>query len=221
MNIPVNQDIDNPSEKENKPTLTYIIDDRLYINLCNRCTLVCQFCPKTHDNWQLHEYNLALPKSPSVDSILDSIGNPNQYSEIIFCGYGEPTLRLKALIQIAKALKEMQASDSSGPTPLRINSDGLANLVYKRNILPELEGLIDSWSISLSAHNEEVYIKHCQPTLDDAYSHVKQFIQLASKNFKVTATAINGLEGVDIESCKTITESLGAEFRERFIDKLG
>lgn len=211
MDIPVTN---HPERSTPTPTLTYRIDDRLYINLCNRCTLVCQFCPKTHDDWQLHEYNLALPKSPSVESILQDIGDPEQYSEIVFCGYGEPTLRLKALIKIAKVLRESN-------TPVRVNSDGLANLVHQRNVLPELEGLVNAWSISLSAQNEEVYIKHCQPTLDNAYHHVQEFIGLASVKFQVTATAINGLEGVDIEACRMIATSLGAEFRERFLDQLG
>lgn len=196
------------------PTLTYTIGEKLYINLSNKCTLACQFCPKTHDDWQLHEYNLALPKSPSVESILESIGDPTQYSEIIFCGYGEPTLRLKALIEIATELKKSS-------TPLRINSDGLANLVYKRDVLPELIGLVDAWSISLSAHTEEVYIQHCQPALEDSFHHVKEFIGLASKDFDVTATAISGLEGVDIEACRGIAETLGAKFRVRYLDKLG
>jgi TatD family-associated radical SAM protein len=195
--------------------LSYQIDDRLYLNITDRCTLGCSFCPKNRGNFQLHGYDLSLDHRPSVEEIIEAIGNPATYSEVIFCGYGEPTLRLKVMLEVARYIKE-----SGGA--VRVNTDGLANLVHKRNVLPEIAPWVDSISISLNAQNSEVYDHHCLPALQGSYNAMLEFLRLAPDYIdRVTATALDGLEGVDIAACEHIAQELGVEFKKRTLGLVG
>ena len=195
--------------------IAYKIRNSLYLNITDRCTLVCRFCPKTQGVLQVHEYDLTLDQRPEADEIIQSIGDPRRYDEIVFCGYGEPTLRLKVLKQVAGWIKQHGGK-------VRVNTDGLANLVNKRNVLPELEGLVDAVSVSLNAQEESVYNRHCQPALPGSYQAMLDFIEQAPAWIPhVSATAIDGLEGVDMEACEKLAHERGVEFRPRKLDNLG
>ncbi len=195
--------------------ISYRIGDRLYLNITDRCTLECAFCPKNLGSFQVHDYDLALDHRPSAEEIIASIDDPTAYSEVVFCGYGEPTLRLKVLLEVARWIKARGGK-------VRINTDGLANLVHKRNVLPELADCVDSLSVSLNAQNEEVYNRHCLPALPGSYSAMLEFLKLAPDYIsEVSATAIDGLEGVDIAACEQIARKLGVEFRRRTLGRVG
>jgi len=165
---------------------------------------------------QVHEYDLTLEQRPQVDEIIQSIGDPRTYDEIVFCGYGEPTLRLKVLKQVAGWIKEHGGK-------VQINTDGLANLVNKRNVLPELKGLVDALSVSMNAQEESVYNKHCQPALPGSFQAMLDFLQQAPGWIpNVTATAIDGLADVDIDACKKLARERGVEFQSRrTLDNVG
>lgn len=196
-------------------TLVYRIENRLYVNLTDRCSLACRFCPKHNDSKEVHEYNLSLSERPNPDTIIQLIGDPAQYDEVVFCGFGEPTIRLNALIMIANYVK-------SGNGNTRLNTDGLGSLFNKKDIVPLLTTCIDSVSISLNAQNEYWYSEHCRPSLPHSYSAVLAFIERAAKWIPdVTVTAIDGLAGVDIESCKQLATERGAKFRARQLDIVG
>ena len=208
INIPVNHE---PSGE----TLVYRIENKLYINLTDRCTLACEFCPKIQGSMDVHEYNLLLSTRHSVEEYRQAIGDAGQYDEIVFCGFGEPTLRLKELLAIAKYCKQAGA-------PVRVNTDGLGNLVNKHNILPELAECVDALSVSMNAQNEEVYDRHCVPALKGSYDSMLDFLRLAPDYIPdTTATAIDGLEGVDIKACEAIAKELGVKFRRRVLDIVG
>lgn len=195
--------------------ISYIIDTRLYLNITNRCTLVCQFCPKTQHCHEVKGYDLTLHHRPELKEIIEAIGDPARYDEVVFCGFGEPTLRLKVLFKVARYIK-----DNGGK--VRLNTDGLINLVHKRNVLPEMQGLIDSISISMNAQNEDVYTRHCCPQLPGSYAAMLEFLKLAPDYIPhVTATAINGLEGVDVAACASKADQLGVRFKERQLDVVG
>ena len=195
--------------------ISYQIEDRLYLNITDRCTLGCSFCPKNCGSMELHGFDLSLDHRPSTEEIIASIGDPAAYAEIIFCGYGEPTLRLKVLLEVSKYIKENGGK-------VRINTDGLANLVHKRNVLPELGRYVDSLSISLNAQTEEVYDRHCLPAMSGSYQAMLEFLRLAPQHIKnVTATAIEGLEGVNIEACERIASDCGVVFRKRVLGVVG
>jgi len=195
--------------------IAYPIRNSLYLSINDRCTLVCDFCPKTHGDYQVQGYDLEMNHRPGVEEILRNIPELEPYDEIVFCGYGEPTLRLKTLISVAHELKHKGMQ-------IRLNTDGLGNLVHKRNILPDLSGVIDRVSISMNAQNEEVYNRHCQPQLAGSYQAMLEFVRQAPGYINdVTVTAINGLAGVDIELCRQLAEEMGVKFRERELDRVG
>ncbi|MCU7837012.1 MAG: TatD family nuclease-associated radical SAM protein [gamma proteobacterium symbiont of Taylorina sp.] len=203
------------TELPSQETLVYTIKNKLYINLTDRCTLACEFCPKIQGSMDVHEYNLLLPHRHSADEYIAQIHNPSQYEEIVFCGFGEPTLRLKELLTIAQYCKP------SG-VPVRVNTDGLGNLVNKRNILPELSLCVDALSVSMNAQNETIYNRHCVPALKGSYQSMLEFLRLAPDYISnTTATAIDGLEGVDIASCEQQAIKMNAKFRRRVLDIVG
>jgi len=202
-------------EKITGQTIAYPIGANLYLNITNRCTLRCQFCPKFNHSLQLNSYDLKLGHKPTETELIEAIGNPKKYTQIVFCGYGEPTLRLNTVLTVAEHIKQ-----HGGKT--RLNSDGLGNLIHKRNILADMKHLIDAISISMNASRPDVYDKHCRPQVEGAYDAMITFLTRAPYYINdVTATAIEGLNGVNIDDCRSIARWLGVKFRSRQLDKLG
>ncbi|MFC3152357.1 TatD family nuclease-associated radical SAM protein [Litoribrevibacter euphylliae] len=196
-------------------TLVYDIGNKRYINLTNACTLECQFCPKHNGSTQVHEFDLHIKKQPSTSDIIIELGDLSKVEEVVFCGFGESTLRLLPLLEIAAYVKAQGV-------PVRVNTDGLGNLVHQRNILPDLASVVDALSISLNAQNEAVYNRHCHPKKPGAYQAVRDFIELAPKYIqKVEVSAIDGLEDVDVVECQRIAEASGAKFKRRVLDVVG
>ncbi|HEY5719243.1 MAG TPA: TatD family nuclease-associated radical SAM protein [Gammaproteobacteria bacterium] len=196
-------------------TIAYVIEDRLYLNITDRCTLACRFCPKTQGSRRVHDYDLTLDHRPEFDEVVAAIGDPTAHAEVVFCGYGEPTLRLGLLLEVARWVKQRGGR-------VRVNTDGLASLANKRDVLPEMAGLVDALSVSLNAQSPEVYNRHCEPALPGAYQALLAFLQEAPRYVpEVTATAIDGLEDVDIEACARIARMCGARFRRRELDVVG
>ena len=206
--------LDN-NRQQSAETLVYTIANKLYINLTDRCTLACEFCPKIQGSMDVHEYNLLLSQRHSAQEYIKQIGDVARYDEIVFCGFGEPTLRLKELLIIADYCKQ------SG-TKVRVNTDGLGNLVNKHNILPELAKSVDALSVSMNAQNETVYEQHCVPALKGSFDSMLDFLRLAPAYIAdTTATAIDGLDGVDIDACEAKAQQLGVKFRRRVLDIVG
>lgn len=85
--------------------IAYRIDDRLYLSITDRCTLECGFCPKNQGSYKVHEYDLTIHHRPDANEIIAAIGDPAIYEEVVFCGYGEPTLRLNVLLDVARFVK--------------------------------------------------------------------------------------------------------------------
>ena len=197
-------------------TLAYTIRDARYLNITDRCTLRCDFCPKYRNgSQQVHDYDLTLEHRPSADEVISAIGNVNDYQEIVFCGFGEPTLRLQTLLEIADHVK-------AGGGRIRVNTDGLANLVNKRDVLPEMAEYIDAVSVSMNAQTEAVYEQHCHPALPGSYKAMLHFLDQAPHYIEsVTATAIDGLDGVDIDACQQLAQQRGIDFKRRVLDVVG
>ncbi len=194
--------------------IAYRIRDSLYLNITNRCSNSCPFCPKFRD-YMVKGHYLELEKEPSTREIIHAIGDPSNYREVVFCGFGEPLLRLDTVKEVAKWLKDQGAR-------VRINTDGLANAVHGRNILPELEGLVDSISISLNADSSELYQKLCRPPFEGAYEEVKKFISEAKRYIPDVTASVVGLPNVDVERCRRVAEEeLGVKFRLRPYNEVG
>ncbi|MXR69823.1 radical SAM protein [Shewanella sp. JBTF-M18] len=196
-------------------TLVYDIRNSRYLNITGRCTLRCQFCPKHNGSKQVHEYQLDLDHQPKREEIIPLLGEVSQFDEYVFCGYGEPTLNLDTLLGVASEIKRRGGR-------VRVNTDGLGNLFHRRNILPELAEVVDALSISLNADTEAAYLKHCQPKLKGAYQALWDFIRLAPDYIdQVQVSAIDGLEGVDIDRCRALVLDAKAQFKHRKLGVVG
>lgn len=190
-------------------SITYKLGNSLYLNITNRCTNHCDFCIRYKAKIFHKKYPLWLDKEPTTEEILKAIGDPKKYDEIVFCGYGEPLIRLETVKEVAGALKP------SG-VKIRLDSNGEANLFYGRNVLPELKGLIDEILVSLNAESAEVYNSMCHSLYGEkAYDAVIEFIKEVKKYIpKVVATVVD-LPNVDKEKCERIAKGLGVGFRVR------
>ena len=194
--------------------IAYKIRNSLYLNITNRCSNRCSFCAK-FDDFTVKGHNLLLDGEPSYEEIMAAIGQPQGIDEVVFCGYGEPLIRLDLVKQVASELK-------GRGYPIRINTDGQANIVHGRNILPELAGLVDSVSVSLNAPDAATYGQICNTPFGEAgFEAVCTFIREAQQFIpQVVASAVT-IPGIDIEACRRLAESLGAEFRAREYAEVG
>jgi len=189
----------------------YKIRNSLYINVTNRCTNNCDFCPRLIEPVVKGHY-LKIKKEPGAKDIIDRInalGDPRKFDEIIFCGYGEPTTRLDVVKGIAKWLKDKGCKT-------RINTNGHANLIAKKDVLTELNGLFDIISISLNFHSSKLYDKHCHPVFKNTWDGILDFAKKAREvSPKVILSVVSGAKDVDVEKCRKIAEKIGVNFRER------
>ena len=193
----------------------YTLNGNRYLNITNRCTLRCAFCPKFNGEWTVRDHDLKLMRDPPIEKIIEAAGAPGDYKEIVFCGLGEPTMRLYTLIEAASHLRSRGAR-------VRLNTDGLANLVYGRDVTSDLNNVVDSLSISLNAQDRDTYNRHCRPKLSGAYESVLDFARRA-RDFvpQITLTAVDGLPGVDIGACRKVADDIGVNFRHRVLGVVG
>lgn len=197
-------------------TLAYLLDGKIYINLTNRCTNDCIFCLRNDKDdvcgqtlWLDDENSTANDVIEQFEKIY--LKKPSK--EVIFCGYGEPMLKFEVLKEVASYIKKNYPD-----IKIRVNTNGHANFVYKRNIVPELKGLVDEFSVSLNGATKEEYDEYSQPKFEEAYEEMKKFIKACSdENIPVVASVVEGYKGshLDLEKCEKIANELGAKFRVR------
>jgi TatD DNase family protein len=193
--------------------VAYRIRDSLYLNITNRCTNKCSFCVRFRSDF-VKGHRLRLAEEPTVPGIKAVVGDPAAYEEVVFCGYGEPLLRLDVVKEIAAWVKEKGGR-------VRINTNGHGNLIHKRNVLPELAGLVDTLSVSLDSHDAETYEKLCAPAFPNAFDEVLKFIREAKKHVPDVQATVVEMEGVDVEKCKALTKKLSITLRVRKLHVVG
>jgi len=195
--------------KKKETVNTYQIGDSLYINVTNRCNAHCSFCTRKEDPI-IHGYNLGMEKDeePEPEVYNNEIGDPTEYKEIVFCGYGEPTIRWDVIKEVARYVK-----DNSGRT--RLNTNGHGNHINKRDITPEFQNLIDVVSVSLNTFDPKQYAKIMG--LDTGlYNEMINFTRQAKQFAGKVVMSIVTIDEVDIEKARKIAEDkLGVEFRVR------
>ncbi len=198
-----------------KGKIVYPIRNSLYLNLTNRCSNLCTFCAKKA-SYVVKGHDLELSREPSAEELVQAVGDPQRYQEIVFCGFGEPLLRLETVKTVAAELKKKGAR-------VRIDTDGQANLVYGRNILPELQGLVDAVSVSLNAESPEKYQRLCRsPFGEESFHGILDFIREAKKVIPEVVATIVEMPGVDVEACRRLAEEeLGVKFKRRAYDEVG
>ncbi len=196
-------------------TIAYRIGKNVYVNLTRLCTAHCYFCPREGPERVAWGHDLALSRDPEAAEVLAAVGDPSRFAEVVFCGLGEPMIRLKTLLETARGLKAQGAR-------VRINTNGHGNLIHGRDVTPELAGLVDCVSISLNAQNAEIYDRDCPSTFGPkAFEGILDFARKAKPHVPdVVMTAVEGAEGVDIDACRRVADSCGVAFRSRPLDDL-
>ena len=199
-------------------TISYEYGNALYINLTNRCDCACVFCIRQNGSGgSIYASNLWLEREPTADeAIADLLARDlSSYSEIVYCGFGEPTYRLDDIIKITKTLREKLGDRLPR---VRINTNGHADLINGRRTEPELAGVIDALSISLNAPDAEKYVSVTRPKDGvQAYEAMLDFTREAAKYVPdVMMTVVSrDLSESEIKRCREITDSLGVRLRVR------
>ena len=184
-------------------TVTYEVGGGLYVNVTNRCTNACEFCVRTVADGTYGE--LWLESEPAKEEILADIlaRDLKKYTEIVFCGYGEPALRLYDVLWVAEQVKKQSV------LPIRINTNGHANLIYGREVTPDFVGKIDSVSVSLNAATADEYVRICHPDFGDAaFDSLIDFAKRAKLCVKNVAFSVvrGSIPDAELEKCKEIAE---------------
>ena len=203
-------------------TIVYRFKNGLYINLTNRCPNLCTFCIKTKWHMQFDGHNLDLGgQEPTAEEVLAALDKELQKApvkEVVFCGYGECTMRLDALLAIGRGLKAAQATGKYPPFKIRLNTNGLGNLINGRNIVPELKTAVDIVCVSLNAETEDLWRKLVRPApgYENGFQSVLDFIHACScENFdRVTASCVENT-GADAHAVQVLAAQYGAQFNER------
>lgn len=198
-------------KKDQKASIVYWIDNKLYLNITNKCSNRCKFCIKNFRRG-LGGFKLELSKEPTIKQVIEALTevlNTKNWSEVVFCGFGEPTERLDLLIEVTRWIKRHYGK----PLLFRVNTNGQGYLLNPgREVAIELRKAgINKVNVSLNASDEETYTNICQPKLDKAYSALLVFIGKAKKELEVEVTAI-AMKEVDL---KKIADRFGVKFRKR------
>ncbi len=195
--------------KKPETNFTYLLGNSLYINVTNRCNADCIFCRRKTDPF-ISGYNLGMKKSeePDAEVYIKEIGDPKKYDEIVFCGYGEPTIRWEVVKTIAKFVK-----DNGGKT--RLNTNGHGNIINHRDITAEMKGLIDTVSISLNSTDAKQYSQLMQ--IDQEYFYFMiEFAKKSVQNVDKVVLSVVDIDQIEIEKARNLVEKeIKAEFRIR------
>ena len=189
-------------------SIAYEMWGNLYLNITNQCTNDCSFCIRNTTD-TLWGYNLRLRTEPTIDELMMAIGDPGRYREVVFCGYGEPTMRLDVIMEVGGRLREQGVR-------VRLDTNGQGNLIWNRNIVPELVGAVDAVSVSLNAADAATYDRICRSRFGSkAYEHVLAFIKESVKAGVDTSVSVVGASEIDIDAAREVARGLGVPLKVR------
>ncbi len=195
-------------------SFTYVIGDKLYINLTNRCSNACSFCIRSGRQGMEGE-TLWLTEEPSAADVIALLGSAENYSEAVFCGFGEPTYKLAEIAEIGAFLKAKGVR-------VRLNTNGHASLIHGSRAVEVIAAAVDVVSISLNAPTAEKYQAVCFSEFGDEgfYGMLRFAADIAAAGVKTVLTVVDTIPREDIEECRKLVESEvpGAEFRVRNYD---
>ncbi|MEK9138729.1 MAG: TatD family hydrolase [Bacteroidota bacterium] len=194
--------------KPDVPRITYKLKNSLYINLTIRCDADCVFCDRKGEA-VIKGWNLRIEHEPTAQEVINEIGDPTKYDEIVLCGFGEPTIRLDVVKEVSRWVKAKGSKT-------RLNTDGHGNIINKRNIVPELVGLIDAISISLNSTDPKQYGELMQIDGERFFAAMIEFAKESVKVFPKVVMTVVDLNDVDKEKARRLVEEeIGATFQTR------
>ena len=199
---------------EKKMEILYKVHNNLYINLTNRCPYSCTFCLRQKMDKVGESDTLWLLREPTAEEVIEEFikWDVDSFHEIVFCGFGEPTEAFDVLKKVAEFIK------SKYNKPIRLNTNGVGSLINKRNIAPELKGLIDTVSISLNNPDPEEYAKLVRSKYGvKSFQEMIDFAKECKKYVPnvVMSTVDTTISHEEEKKCKEICDKIGAAYRIR------
>lgn len=195
-------------------TILYEVHHNLYVNLTNKCPCACTFCLRQTRDHMENSGSLWLEHTPSLEEVLAEFEkfDMDKYEEVVFCGFGEPTEALDNLLETARFVKENYHK------PVRINTNGLGDLVNKKEVAPLLKGFVDTVSISLNTPDADEYQKLVRPKFGEiSYQAMLDFAKKCTEYVPhvVMTTVATTLTEEEEKKCAQICEELGVTYRIR------
>lgn len=199
---------------EKKMEILYKVHNNLYINLTNRCPYSCTFCLRQKMDKVGESDTLWLLREPTAEEVIEEFKkwDVDSFDEIVFCGFGEPTEAFDVLKKVAEFIK------SKYNKLIRLNTNGVGNLINQRNIAPELKGLIDTVSISLNNPDPEEYAKLVRSKYGEkSFQEMINFAKECKKYVPnvVMSTVDTTISHEEEKKCKEICDEVGAVYRIR------
>ncbi|MFI3228603.1 MAG: TatD family nuclease-associated radical SAM protein [Bacillota bacterium] len=188
--------------------ITYKIDEKIYINLTNRCSNNCEFCVRINDSYS--DYSLWLKEEPTSAEVIAELGDLAGVPEVVFCGYGEPLYRLESIIEISEYVHKLGKKT-------RLNSNGQASLIIGSGVAERLKGKIDTVSISLNASDATKYQKICQCEFGEAgFTSLIEFAKDCKEHIGDVRLSIVDVVGKEeIVRAQALADSIGVKLKVR------
>ena len=194
-------------------TIVYEVGDNLYVNLTNKCPCSCTFCIRQNADGAYGSDSLWLEHEPSAEEVIEALEKADykKYKEIVFCGYGEPTERIEVLTETAKFIK-----GNNGPA-IRVNTNGLSDLIHKKPTAYMFEGVVDTVSVSLNAGTKEEYLKVTRPSFgEESYEAMQKFAVECKKYVKnVVFSVVDVIGEEQLKASQEMADRLGIKLRIR------
>lgn len=187
----------------------------MYVNITNRCNCNCTFClrhlKEDHKLW-------LKDGEPSVEEIKQAFLNApmENVSEIVICGFGEPTIRLDDLLAVLKFIREKYPQ-----LKVRMNTNGLSDLEFGKKTAPLFAGLLDTISISLNESTAQKYLDVTRSRFGiKSYNAMLDFA-CQCKNYisNVVVTIVDVIGETEIEACRKVCEKYNLNLRIRRYEK--
>lgn len=194
-------------------TIFYKFGNGLYVNVTNRCPCGCVFCIRQNGDSVGDAQSLWLEREPTVEEIISDFERTDKTgcAEVVFCGYGEPLERLDAVLETCRYIR------GNTDMKIRINTNGLSDLINSRPTAQFLKGLVDTVSVSLNASNKEEYNRVTRPAFgEDAFEAMLKFAQDCKAYVpEVIFTVVDIISEEEIEACRLLAEKIGIPLRIR------
>lgn len=197
-------------------TIAYAVGDGLYLNVTNRCPCACEFCIRKEGDGAYGSSPLWLEREPTADEIVAAAeaAEPGRFREIVFCGYGEPTERLDTVLEVARRLKSLHPD-----LPIRVNTNGLSDLIAGAPTAARFAGAVDRLSVSLNAATAGEYLELCHPRFGlGSYEAVLGFAAEAKRHVLSVVLTVVASEGFTPEkeaACRAVAARVGVPLRVR------
>ena len=206
-------DVRRSISSQGSPSVVYHLENKVYLNITNRCTNECYFCLRKFKSG-VAGFNLRLQSEPTLQEIkreLKAKLSQGKWDEIVFCGFGEPTIRIETLLKASNWINKKLT------LPICLNTNGHALLLYpKRDIVKQLKDSgITRLSVSLNAHNRDLYNEVCKPVFKNAFDKVLEFIELSRDiGFSIQVTAVS-IPEISISAVKELASRMEVAFKPR------